>query len=243
MLAIQVSIGALNDWVDRGRDGLEKPRKPIPAGLVGPGLALAVAVVAGSIGVGLSALSGLAAGLAGAVALGLGALYDLRLSRTAWSWLPLALALPVVPIHAWLGASGAVPPGLIALVPAGLAAGAALALANGLVDVERDARSGRPAAAVALGAGRAWWVHAVLLGSVAVAVLLAPAVPESGGAAPRTLRTWAVAAGLLALALGAMVLRSSRPAVRERGWELEAVGVAGVGLGWLVGAAAASDEA
>ncbi len=244
MLAIQVGIGALNDWVDRERDAVEKPRKPIPAGLIAPGLALGAAVVAGSVGIALSALSGFGAGIAGAVAFGLGALYDLRLSRTSWSWLPLALALPVVPVHAWLGATGDVPPGLLALVPAGLVAGAALALANGLVDVERDARSGRPAAAVALGAGRAWWIHAVLLGSVALfAVLVAPAVPEGGGVVPRALRTWAVVAGLAALGLGAAALRSTGPALRERGWELEAVGVAGIGLGWLAGAAATAEGA
>src|SRR5687768_6124886 len=163
MLAIQVAIGALNDWVDRDRDDLEKPGKPIPSGLASAGQALALAVVAGAAGLGLSAVSGLATGLAAAAALALGFAYDLRLSRTAWSWLPLALALPVVPIHAWLGATGSVPPGLLALAPAGLGAGAALALANGLVDVERDARSARPAAAVALGSRRAWWVHAGIL--------------------------------------------------------------------------------
>lgn len=242
MLAIQVAIGALNDWVDRARDAREKPAKPIPAGLVPPRVALGVAVVAACLGIGLSALSGLPAGLAGAAAFGLGAIYDLRLSRTAWSWLPLALALPLVPIHAWLGASGAVPPGLLALVPAGLVAGAALALANGLVDVERDTRSGRPGVAVALGASRAWWAHAVLLTCVAVyAVLVAPVVPEGGGAVARALRTWAVAAGLVALGLGGVALRTARPAIRERGWELEAVGVAGIGLGWLAGAAAAGE--
>lgn len=249
MLAIQVAIGALNDWVDRDRDALEKPAKPIPSGLASAGFALALAVVAGTLGVALSAVSGLPAGLAGAVALGLGAAYDLRLSRTSWSWLPLALALPVVPIHAWLGATGSVPPGLLALVPAAVGAGAALAFANGLVDIERDARTGRPAAAVALGPRRAWWAHAVLLLVVAVfAVLFAPAVPAggSGDAGPalvplevlRGLRTWAVLAGLVALGLGAAALRAARPAVRERGWELEAVGVAGIGLGWVAGTAA-----
>lgn len=248
MLAIQVSIGALNDWVDRQRDAREKPAKPIPARLVSPGFALAVAAGGGAVGIVLSLLSGLGAGLAGAAALGLGATYDLRLSRTSWSWLPLALALPVVPIHAWLGATGSVPPGLLALVPAGLGAGAALALANGLVDLERDARTDRRGAVVALGSGRAWLVHAVLLGVVAVfAVLAAPAVPAGGGApgspSPippevlRALRTWAVIAGVAALGLGALALRASRPAIRERGWELEAVGVAGVGLGWLAGTA------
>ena len=250
MLSIQVSIGALNDWVDRERDAGEKPAKPVPAGLVSPGFALGVAVAAGSAGVVLSGLSGLGAGVAGAVALGLGAAYDLRLSRTAWSWLPLALALPVVPIHAWLGATGSVPPGLLALVPAGLGAGAALALANGLVDLERDARTDRRGAVVALGPKRAWLAHAGLLAAVAgFAVLVAPAVPAGGEASAGSpspiplevlqgLRTWAVVAGVAALGLGAVALRAARPGIRERGWELEAVGVAGIGLGWLAGTAA-----
>jgi 4-hydroxybenzoate polyprenyltransferase len=250
MLAIQISIGALNDWVDWERDAGEKPAKPIPAGLASPGFALALATVMGALGVALSVLSGPAAGVAGAVALGLGAAYDLRLSRTRWSWLPLAAALPVVPIHAWLGATGSVSPGMLALVPAAVVAGAGLALANGLVDVERDARSGRPGVVVALGLERAWWLHVALLAGVAAfAVVVAPAVPAGAAGGPtnppaiplealQTLRTWSVAGGLVALGLGAVALRAARPAVRERGWELEAVGVAGIGIGWLAGISA-----
>ncbi len=210
---------------------------------------MATAIVAGAVGIVLSLLSGLGAGLAGAAALGLGATYDLRLSRTSWSWLPLALALPVVPIHAWLGATGAVPPGLLALVPAGLGAGAGLALANGLVDLERDARTERRGAVVALGPTRAWSVQRCSSGwSRASRSSSAPAVPAGGGAPGASspiplevlqgLRTWAVVAGVAALGLGAVALRAARPAVRERGWELEAVGVAGIGLGWLAGTAA-----
>ena len=252
MLAIQVAIGALNDWADRERDAREKPRKPIPSGLTSSGFALGFAAAAGTLGIALSAVSGLPAGLAGAVALGLGVIYDLRLSRTPWSWVPLAAALPVVPIHAWLGATGTIPVGLQSLGVAGLGAGAALALANGLVDVERDARSARPAVVVALGRERAWSVHVVLMTLVAIfAVLVAPAVPSDGGAGGvgsglvpfdvlRGLRTWAVVAGLLGLGLGALALRALRPAVRERGWELEAVGVVGIGLGWIAGTAAGS---
>lgn len=252
MLAIQVAIGALNDRVDWATDATEKPGKPIPAGLASPGAALALAVGGGVVGLALSLVSGLPTLVAGAVALGLGFVYDLRLSRTSWSWLPLALALPVVPIHAWLGATGSVPPGLLALVPAGVGAGAALALANGLVDLERDARAERAGAAVALGPGRAWAIHAAALGAVVLfAVVVAPAVPVGGGSngaesalvpldVLRVLRSWGVAVGLAALGLGALALLAARPAIRERGWELEAMGVAAIGVGWLAGAAAPS---
>jgi 4-hydroxybenzoate polyprenyltransferase len=255
MLAIQVAIGALNDRVDAQRDAIAKPGKPIPAGLASAGEALGFAVVAGVLGLTLSAMSGLPT--AGVIGFGLaaGVIYDLRLSRTRWSWLPLALALPVVPLHAWLGATGAVPLGLLPLVPTAVVAGAALALGNGLVDLERDAETGRPAAAVALGTQRAWLLHVLLLVVVSVlAVFVAPASPPSPGvpsgtgglgsggvlplAALQWLRTWAVAVGIAALGCGAVAVRAQRPGIRERGWELEALGIACAGVGWLAGTAA-----
>ena len=258
MLSIQVAIGALNDWADAGRDAGEKPAKPIPAGLATSAEAVGVAVVTGMLGVALSAAVQPAAGAALAAALACGVLYDLRLSRTVLSWLPLALALPLVPVHAWLGATGSLPLGMAVLYPAAVGAGAALALANGLVDLERDARSSRPTVVVALGRMRAWLVNVGILAVVAVlAVLVAPAVepgsatgptpagPGQGagalfGAGLGVLRSWGVGLGIVALAAGAIVLRASSPAIRERGWELQAVGVGAVGIGWLAGIAAAT---
>jgi 4-hydroxybenzoate polyprenyltransferase len=253
MLAIQVAIGALNDHADSDRDLVAKPAKPIPAGLVSARGALALTTAAAAAGIVLSAASGPATAIVAAAGLGLGVAYDLGLSRTRWSWLPLALALPLVPVHAWLGATGAVPPGLLGLIPTGVLAGGALALANGIVDMERDASTGRPAIAVAVGRERAWWLHVGLLVAVAVlAIFFAPPVamssagsalsPEGGSVIGldglHWLRTWGVTLGLGALAVGGIALRASQPGVRERGWELEAVGVAGVGVGWLAGTAA-----
>jgi hypothetical protein len=63
----------------------------------------------------------------------------------------------------------------------------------------------------------------------------APAVDEL----LRQARFGGLILGCLALALGAFVLSSARAGVRERGWELEAVGVAGLGIGWLAGVALA----
>lgn len=248
MLGIQFSIGALNDLVDAPNDAREKPRKPIPSGLVGRRAATAVTIVGGSAGIVLSAVSGWPTAVAGVGCLGLGYAYDLRLSRTALSWLPLSLALPLLPIHAWLGAAGTIPTGLLTLVPVGVLGGGGLALANGLVDVDRDANVGRIAAAVALGPRSAWLVQTLALATAAMlAVYLAPAVPANGQGVDlwtlRALRLAGVTVGIGLLALGAACLAARRASVRERGWELEALGVASLGLGWLAGTAAADGGA
>jgi 4-hydroxybenzoate polyprenyltransferase len=255
MLGIQVSIGALNDLVDAPIDATEKLGKPIPKGLVSGRVARSMAIVGVFVGLLLSVPSGLGTVAVLAAAAGLGYAYDLRLSRTALSWLPLSLALPLLPIHAWLGATGSIPSGLVTLVPAGVMAGAALALANGLVDLERDARVARRTIAVDLGPARTWAIHAGLLVIVAaLAVFVAPGVPATAsptGTGPpvtgglglnldalRLLRNAGVMLGLALIGFGALALRSPRAGVRERGWELEAVGVAAVGIGWLAGTAA-----
>lgn len=244
MLAIQFSIGALNDLVDAPLDARQKPRKPIPSGLVSPRAAGTLAIGGAALGLTLSAVSGTSTTVIALGCLALGFAYDLRLSRTAWSWLPLSLALPLLPIFAWVGAVGSVPPGLIALVPVGLLAGAGLALANGLVDIDRDRSVERRAVAVALGRRHAWLGQVLALGAAAaLTVAFAPQVPASdaGSSAPvlRTVRVAGVWLGVLLLAAGAALLASDRPGVRERGWELEALGVACLGLGWLAGTAGA----
>jgi 4-hydroxybenzoate polyprenyltransferase len=152
-------------------------------------------------------------------------------------------------VHAWLGATGTVPPDMAWLYPAAVAAGAALAIANGLADFERDARSARATAIVRLGRRRAWLVNVALLTVVsAIAIALAPGggpgstvgTVESGPAAAlRDLRAVGLVLGIVALALGAIALRGDRPGLRERGWELQAVGVVAVGVGWLAGIASA----
>jgi 4-hydroxybenzoate polyprenyltransferase len=243
MFGFQISIGALNDVVDAPLDARQKPRKPIPSGLIAPRAAVVVAVIGGLAGTMLSGLSGWPTAAVGLACLGLGYLYDLRLSRTTLSWLPLSLALPLLPIHAWLGATGTIPIGLLTLVPVGVLAGGALALANGLVDIDRDTRSGRMAAAVALGRQRAWLLQTVALGvAVVLAVFGAPAVPADLPGVDlgtlRALRLAGVAAGVGLVTAGAAVLAAGRPNVRERGWELEAIGVLALGLGWLAGTAA-----
>ncbi|HUQ44908.1 MAG TPA: UbiA family prenyltransferase, partial [Candidatus Limnocylindria bacterium] len=156
MLALQVSIGALNDWADAPRDAVAKQGKPIAAGLVTPQAALGLAAVGLLLGLALSLGSGPAVALVALAGAGLGYAYDFRLSRTIFSWLPLSLALPLLPVHAWLGATGSIPTGLVTVVPVALLAGVVLALSNGLVDLERDHATGKAGIVIRLGEGRAW---------------------------------------------------------------------------------------
>lgn len=248
MLCLQASIGALNDLVDAPLDAGQKPAKPLPSGLVSRRSARGWATLVAALGLALSAFSGLSTLAVAAVGLGLGYLYDLRLSRTALSWLPLSLALPLLPTHAWLGATGAVPQGLVVLIPAAVLAGAALAIANGLVDIDRDASAGRATVAVRLGRRRAWPAHVVaFLVVIGMAVALAPAVsstvstvePRPGGGidALRAVRGLGIPLGAAVIGIGAGLLANGRASIRERGWELEAIGTALLGLGWLAGTA------
>lgn len=234
MLALQASIGALNDIVDAGVDSGRKPGKPIPRGAVRPAEAGLVVIVGLVAGLGLSAASGPGTATVAAAGVALGYAYDIRLSRTAWSWLPLAAALPLVPIHAWIGATGAVPAELLLLVPIGILAGAGLALGNGIADLERDRAAGVATAALRLGRA-AWPVHAVFLGSVlALAWALAPG--SAGAASPGVaVRVGTMALGSAMVLLGVALARAPRPALRERGWELEASGVGLLGLAWVSG--------
>jgi 4-hydroxybenzoate polyprenyltransferase len=245
MLAMQVSIGALNDVVDAPVDAREKSGKPIPSGIVSRRLAWVVAVGGALIGIGLSSVSSPAVAVVALAGLGLGYAYDAWLSRTYLSWLPLALALPLLPIHAWLGAAGTIPIGLLTLVPAAVLGGLGLALANGLADLDRDRGAARGTAVVALGPRRTWAVQTTALAvAAALAVFVAPSVPGTGGGAGidslRLVRYLGVGLGLAGLATGALALASRSAHVRERGWELEAAGVASLGVGWLAGTAAAA---
>ena len=248
MLCMQVSIGAVNDVVDAPLDRLEKPAKPIAAGLVSERTVGVWGALAAVMGLVLAAPSGLATLAVWVAAVGLGYLYDLSLSRTAWSWLPLTLALPLLPLFAWLGATGTVPPELAVLVVAAALAGLGLIVGNGLVDFDRDAAAGKGTVAVRVGRRRAWAAHA---GALALAVLVIVLASPDGAAARALLTTSSPLApslpallslgiplGASAIALGAGLLAARSAAVRERGWELEVLGTAVVGLAWLARAAA-----
>jgi 4-hydroxybenzoate polyprenyltransferase len=242
MTAIQFAIGALNDLADAERDA-GRPDKPIPSGQVGRRLARLVVVTGFAVGLGLSAPAGplvLGLALAGAAA---GVAYDLGLKGTPWAPVAFAIGLPLLAVYAWLGASGELPPGATILVPAASLAGIALAVGNALVDVERDRASGTLTPATELGPARAWTLAAALYGVViglalgSIALASPPAGPGGAAAGPGAAAT---ALGSIGIVAGLALARSRSASRRERGWELQAVGVAALGAGWLLAVAGPS---
>ena len=155
-------------------------------------------------------------------------------SRNAWSWLPFAVGIPLLPVYGWLGAVGTLPGSFALLIPAAVLAGAALAVANARADYERDVAAGAPSVATALGLRRSWTVHAALLGTVLVVAVVTLAAADVSERRPRR----SVRRGR------ARDVRdgrepSGRSGVRERAWELEAIGVGVLAAAWVAGVAAA----
>jgi 4-hydroxybenzoate polyprenyltransferase len=231
MLALQCSIGSLNDLVDAEQDAGRKLRKPIPAGLVGVGEARLLVAGGLSLGLGLAAWSGpstLAVALAG---VGTGYLYDLRLKGTSLSWAPYAVGIPLLPVFAWLGTIGTIPGTYLVLVPLGALAGTALAIGNARADHERDLDAGVPSVATRLGLERSWALHAVLLLAVVAVAIVA-------GAGSPGARSWVAAAtggAGLVIAAGIALGRNASPWRRELAWEVEATGVGLLAVAWLLG--------
>jgi 4-hydroxybenzoate polyprenyltransferase len=230
MTALQFSIGALNDLADAPRDRDRRPLKPVAEGLIRPSTARLVFVVTGVGGLALAAASGPAAVAVAVGGVACGYAYDLRLSRTAWAWLPLAVALPLVPVFAWVGVAGTLPAALFVLVPIGMLAGGGLAVGNALADFEADRAAGVTSVAVRLGHRDAAGLHALALGGAAAlaAVSLAPGA---------TAEAWAlVIAGAAALGAGIVtVARAAGSGLARLGWQVEAVGTTVLGVGWVVG--------
>jgi 4-hydroxybenzoate polyprenyltransferase len=229
MTALQSSIGAVNDLRDAPGDAGRKPGKPIPAGLVSVPIARSVALGGAALGIALSTLIDAQVGALAVVVLLIGYGYDLVAKGTAWSWLPFAVGIPILPVYGWLGARSGLPSFFPALVPMAVLAGAALAIANARADLERDRAAGGVSIATRLGLQGSWRLQAGLWSATAVVAL---GWLVSHGTEPLALALVAASAGLI----GALVLwsRDRSPADRERAWEFEAVVAALALVIWLL---------
>jgi 4-hydroxybenzoate polyprenyltransferase len=228
MLAIQFGIGAINDVADAGSDRDAGRSKPIAAGVLSIALATFIGVACLAAGLGLAGTVG--AGVFGLAALGAGAgvVYDLWLKGTAVSWLGFTLGIPVLPLFAWLGASATLPGAILVAAAVALPAGAALALANELPDMERDATAGLSSASRSLGRRRAWAAGALLQAVVAVSAAIGfRALGGRSDLWPGLVASVAVLALGVALSAGASVGR------RQRGWEVQAVAIGLLAAVWL----------
>lgn len=229
MTALQCSIGALNDLVDAPADAGHKPGKPIPRGWVSTNVARVTVVVGAVAGVGSAVASGWALGVLAVVVLGIGYAYDLGAKGTAWSWLPFAIGIPILPVYGWFGGAGTGPAWLFAMLPVATLIGASIAIANARADVERDQEAGVGSVAVRLGLTRSWWVGSACLG---IALLLAVGWLVATDQADGT-GFGVVLLGSGMAVTGALVARVGSAARRERGWQVLAVGDAVVGVSWV----------
>ncbi len=152
MLGGQLAIGATNEIADLPSDTLSKPSKPLPSGDVSVRGARMMIVA----GLAIMVVFGLRFGAAAfgllALGTGLGVAYDLWFKKTAWSWLPYLLALPLLPVWVFT-ALGRPEPRLFWLYPLGALATIGVHFAQALPDVAIDREAGLPTATSRLGSG------------------------------------------------------------------------------------------
>jgi len=233
MFAIQAGIGATNDLLDVAADRRTKPWKPLSSGTATPATARMIALAAFPTGVFLAASVSLGAAFVGAVGAAIGLAYDLRLRGTVASWLPFALGIPLVPVFAWLGATGSLPAAVVVAAVIAVPSGAAIAIANALPDVERDLLAETRSVATELGLASAARLDAVLQAIVGGSALLAM-VAMGGGRVP--VPAWAgLLLAALALAVGVALSHGGRVEWRQRGWEVQAVATGLLAASWFGG--------
>jgi 4-hydroxybenzoate polyprenyltransferase len=201
MLLVQLSISALNEWADADLDRRAGRRRPIPLGLLSPGTALTVAVVC-AVGAFLACtLSDF--GAVGLLLVGVGIAcgwaYDLGLKASPVSFLPFAIAFPLMPF--WIGVLAGRPPStLLILFLGGSPLATAIHLADAIPDRERDRAAGLRTLAVALGQP---WAEMAAAGLLLIGTLVALVlVIRRGQASIAGLSLVAVAAGALVFGLG-----------------------------------------
>jgi 4-hydroxybenzoate polyprenyltransferase len=228
MLGMQFAIGAANDFSDASSDAVSKVGKPIPAGQISRRTAATVAAVAAGLGLLMAASAGTPALIVGFVGLGDGFLYDLRLKGTALAWAPFAAGVGLLPVYAWWGAVGSVPPAFPGIVVLAFFAGVTLALANAYADLDRDRASATSSVATFLGRRPTLVANAGLLACVQIV-----AVATTGMAAGAVPLLWIEMAGCGLGWLGIALAGVSDDRAGPLAWEVQAVGMAVLGGAWL----------
>jgi 4-hydroxybenzoate polyprenyltransferase len=166
--AMQLSIAILNDYCDRHLDAASDREKPIPLGLVYPAEALFLGIFFFLFMIILLLFVNPLALLVSLLYFALGLSYNLGLKSTPLSGIIFALAIPLIPVYAFVG-MGHLLPIVFWLVPVAALLGVALNLANSLPDLETDAIQKARTLAVVLGLRRSFLLCPLL---IALCVLL-----------------------------------------------------------------------
>ena len=213
ILMTQLSISALNDWADRTRDAAAGRAKPLVIGHLPASLALALAILFAICVLPGALAFGAVAGLVLLIGFAAGWAYDLWLNTTPLSFLPFAVAFPLLPT--WVGLVAGRPlSGFAWLVLAGVPLAIAIHLGDSLPDIATDAAVGVRNLAVTLGVEQT--IMAI------VAFLLAGALVAVVALVWRPLV--AVSLGVAALIAAGLVV-SSRPRLQQARWIVGAYGI------------------
>jgi 4-hydroxybenzoate polyprenyltransferase len=141
MLCFQFCIGLTNDIVDADDDARTKPWKAIPRGVLPRRVATGLAIGVGGAGLLITAGLPPVAWFVGLAGLLCGLAYDLRVKRSAVSWLPLSIAMPLLPVWVFT-AFRAWDHLLWWTFPLGASLGLAIHLANQLPDIAAEGDGG-----------------------------------------------------------------------------------------------------
>jgi heme o synthase len=221
VLAGQLSVGWMNDYLDRDRDvRVHRADKPLVAGTLAPATLRTATVVAAVAMVPLSLLSGWLAGALHIVAVASAWTYNLRLKATALSVLPYAVSFGLLPAFVTAGLPGHPVYGW--LVGAGALLGAGGHFANVLPDIDDDLATGVRGLPHRLGATGSRVAAGTLLAAASVLLAVGPPGP------PGWLGIGAVAVAVVC-AVGAGVL-GRRPGSRAAFLGVLVVAAVDVGL-------------
>jgi 4-hydroxybenzoate polyprenyltransferase len=235
MLLAQFSISALNEWADADLDRRAGRQRPIPLGLVSPRTALSVAVF-GAVGAFLlSTLAnfGTVSLLLVGVGLACGWAYDLRFKGTPLSFLPFAIAFPLMPF--WIGLLAGRPASSLGILfLGGIPLATAIHLADAIPDRERDQAAGLRTLAVALGRPGGEMVAAgLLLVGTMVSIVL---ILRYGQTAIAAISLVTIAASLLIVSLSATMAGRSWSALLGKWLLIAAASLSAVPLvAWASG--------
>ena len=196
VLAGQLSVGWHNDWLDAGRDAASgRPDKPVAAGDISRRVVARCALTALTAAVPLSFASGWRAGLVHLTAVLLAWAYNARLKATAASFVPYAVAFPLLVAFVTLGGPAASWPPWWALAAAALL-GCSAHLVNAVPDLADDLASGVRGLPHMLGRSGSVSATVVLLLAATVVESFGPGRPGWGAVAAMTGVAAVIAAGI-----------------------------------------------
>ncbi len=217
----QIAIAVYNDLCDMDLDIRSKATRPLVSGRVTPGVAIGIVAVSAIAALDVAFRLGVVSGILVSIGILAGLSYSRLFKRTALSWLPFAVAFPVLP--AWVVVVvGAPTPRLWILALLGPPLAIAIHLSDSLPDIEEDRRLGSGGIAVRL--GPRWsmrFCRGLLVAAGLISVALAPLEPRP---------IYAVVGGATALTVVFLTRRTDSCLTRN----VVALSAILVGLGWLV---------